>query len=1000
MLTNPVKYAVALVILIALVVFAYWPIVTMQDSLKWDMLDSFFPWRSFVADCAKNRVFPNWNPYQHLGYPIFADLRSIFYPEPWIIGLLGGYSMRWMHGLFVFYLTLAGLGMFKLSERFTPNAHAGMTVASAYVLSGFFVGHGQDMAAYISGAWMPWSLNYFIQLQEKPNWVSAWKLVFFTFLHFTGGYHALNIVFIYLLISIAVAFFIKRLLSKEIKVATRQLLINASAGVLSLITIAGLLVAYKQGAEHVGRLGGLSLKQVCVGLLAPQSLTSLLTPYGVTTLDNLSETDVTMQNVYVGLLMLIFFCVGLFSRKCLTQWVLLAFGLLCLFASLGPHTPVREFLYRYVPGMNLFRMSSFFAYFWQVAVLVTAGVGIEMVFTKPSAKPFKRSFYFILILTLTIGIIAYTTWPTASVFALRNVMNLEAVQQGFSFSQRLVIHSAIQLLILLAFWVLFRNTKWNSKPFWVGIFLLTTAEMGISTKLNYSTTIGGGHSPRELQAYIDKLPDGFPLPDITTELKWHTDATPDLGPLYHNTNILAKTISSDGYNSFQLQRFEDLTDNLKEVFMKALRRPATYAKGDSTIIRLKSFVPNEFVFNVQTAESDSITLQQMYFPGWIASVNGEVKDIQLANGNFPTVDIPQGQSVVSFAFKNPTLNKAMLVSLITLLIIIGLSVGFSLGFAGYSRMSSALFGFGLPLLVAVGSWLLYSHTEPSKNYKISNYLKLCSKIREANLDSKCSIVLQVDDSSLMDSLLKTMDIENPVIYAWDAGGEQLAKLSRLDSVATKSVLHVGWNEPPNPYVTELLSTTWPVTEVTDSDVGFAIMHSKGRSAKAIFKSSNDFERPNERWSYRDTATATMTNTFQGNYSWQISSGSLGSPAIKITGKELGLIDDLRFVFRTQCLIPESDVGLANLYIIIQRRGETVWETAKGLNEMAKGSRDWFPAMLIATPSLSIQAGDVIKAFVWGSEGKALYLDNMSFSVYGSQSKMLLSDNVVRPPFTF
>ena len=135
--------------LLTICVLAYWDIATFQDSLKWDMLDCYFPWRFFAAESIQNRVFPLWNPFQHLGYPIHADMRSVYYPEGFIVGLLGGYNLRLMSFIFVFYVTIAGFGFYHLASRFIKNKYAKITISAAYTLCGFFVGHGQEMFGVI-----------------------------------------------------------------------------------------------------------------------------------------------------------------------------------------------------------------------------------------------------------------------------------------------------------------------------------------------------------------------------------------------------------------------------------------------------------------------------------------------------------------------------------------------------------------------------------------------------------------------------------------------------------------------------------------------------------------------------------------------------------------------------------------------------------------------------------------------------------------------------------
>jgi len=72
MRNRPPTYRVYLVFL-AVTALAYWQVALLQNSLKWDVMDCYLPWRYHVGECLQNGIFPFWNPYTHCGYPIHAD---------------------------------------------------------------------------------------------------------------------------------------------------------------------------------------------------------------------------------------------------------------------------------------------------------------------------------------------------------------------------------------------------------------------------------------------------------------------------------------------------------------------------------------------------------------------------------------------------------------------------------------------------------------------------------------------------------------------------------------------------------------------------------------------------------------------------------------------------------------------------------------------------------------------------------------------------------------
>src|SRR3972149_5755237 len=143
-------------LLLLLTLFGYWQVAFMQYSMKWDMIDQFYPWRFFIGECLQNSILPLWNPYQCLGYPIHADPQSgAWYPFVWIIGLLSRYGLYSNQLEFVLHVFLAGVGMYKLANGLKLPNKVALLMAMSYLCSGFFVGNAQHFTFIISSAWVP-----------------------------------------------------------------------------------------------------------------------------------------------------------------------------------------------------------------------------------------------------------------------------------------------------------------------------------------------------------------------------------------------------------------------------------------------------------------------------------------------------------------------------------------------------------------------------------------------------------------------------------------------------------------------------------------------------------------------------------------------------------------------------------------------------------------------------------------------------------------------------
>ena len=182
-------------IIIAVGLVGYWQVAFMQNILKWDMVDQYFPWRYFVSESLRNGIFPQWNPYQHSGYPIHADPQSgVWYPIVWIISFVYGYDIYANQFDFVLHIILGGIGMFLLTRYFINNTEIAVLTGCCYMLSGFFVGNAQHLTYIVSGAWVPFILFYYLRMIQQNEWKDIVRVSLCFFMLLTGGYPAFTII--------------------------------------------------------------------------------------------------------------------------------------------------------------------------------------------------------------------------------------------------------------------------------------------------------------------------------------------------------------------------------------------------------------------------------------------------------------------------------------------------------------------------------------------------------------------------------------------------------------------------------------------------------------------------------------------------------------------------------------------------------------------------------------------------------------------------------------
>ncbi|HUY08100.1 MAG TPA: YfhO family protein, partial [Candidatus Dormibacteraeota bacterium] len=66
----------------------------------------------------------------------------------------------------------------------------------------------------------------------------------------------------------------------------------------------------------------------------------------------------------------------------------------------------------------------------------------------------------------------------------------------------------------------------------------------------------------------------------------------------------------------------------------------------------------------------TITRREMYFPGWIASVNGRAVPISRADSIFQAVPVPRGRSTIRFEYEPEYISAGLVAALVGLLLLL------------------------------------------------------------------------------------------------------------------------------------------------------------------------------------------------------------------------------------------------------------------------------------------------------------------------------------------
>ena len=681
---SPNIFSILLILIVP--VLALWQVSFCVNTMKWDMMDYYFPTRYFMSECFANNTMPWWCPYIHPGYPFYADPQSGFwYPFDFLIALTVGYNAYTLQAEFIVHLAIAALGIYKLLQTFGISKEATLAASVVYPLSGFFIGHSSHPTLVIGMAWMPFIFHYFISGLREQKLIRFIQTGLVLALCLTGGYVVFFVFACYALFFIFLFYTVKN--RKQEKYIQRNVFFGVALSVTFFLLCSGYLFSLYQVFPFLKRANALSLDIVNINSLSPKSLTSFLFPFASLANTTSFDTDITMRNIYSGLLLAPLMVVGLFSDTRKRNFLLLACGLFCLAAAMGKYLPVRGWLYYTLPFMKMFRHASIFRAFAIFCFLLLAANGLNAFFTRYS-NVLKKVFLFalaaeavVLLLVFCLAMKHENLWHTFRDFIYTNRIS-DFIENG-NIYKCLLIQGVLQLGLMTLMLPIFFFIK--EKKLAVAISLFWIADIMLAAQMNVHGTVVSDNRVSDFHTAVKNLPQGFPTPDLNRAVEsYGIYGSKELEPLVWNASILRKEPCNDGFNPFYLKQIAVFFDSpvskhtLKqpEIFLSdrinlldsidadaksgRLNNNSIYAEvvvanvasqNPKSELLLKEFKPGSVIATTKTEQISFLTLLQCQFEGWKVFVDEKEASIIKTNYAFMSVMLPAGEHQVSFEFK-------------------------------------------------------------------------------------------------------------------------------------------------------------------------------------------------------------------------------------------------------------------------------------------------------------------------------------------------------------
>ncbi|GET27138.1 YfhO family protein [Prolixibacter sp. NT017] len=643
-----------LLILLVAVLAAFWQVAFFRNTLKWDALDISFPWRFIITATAWHGELPLWNPFQFLGFSQHSDPQT-WYPVFWLFALAGKYTLYSLSLEFLLHIFLAGWGMFRLTRSRGLLPEVALFCSIGYMFSGFFVGNAQHLGWIISGAWLPFVFNAYLRFLEKEKPRHLALTVLYLFFLFTGGYLAFFVTTVYLLIGIFLWRTYREIRNKAFARLARQWKSHLLLGVIFSVVSAVVWFSLLDLIPAMHRGNGISLERALSVPFYPVDLLSLFFPAAQNYSRSFWIGDQSMINVFFGILPITLFVAWIFTKgKKRTEWWYFAGALFFLAVSLGQSLPLRTWLYYALPLFNYFRIPALFRLFFVFFSLLLAGTFLNRMIAHHKHRLRRMT---------AVALFVFALFASLLLFFLTGKPEDQALHAIFR-------QAVLEEILLFAFWYLIlRMKKSNWRLVLPGLIFI---DMLFAVQSNIRMSVIDDFRPAQTQAELNRLPKGFPIPDLNQRIATVRQRTPDIRPLWRNVPTFYKQISFDGYSPYQYRNWLALEDS--SVFREVINHPLLFFRkengNDSTRIVITGFGANYIEVDVSLKGPSELMYLQNFKNGWQAFIDGKATTIQPAYRSLMQTSVPAGEHHIRFRYHPNKVLAAFAVSAISFLLLL------------------------------------------------------------------------------------------------------------------------------------------------------------------------------------------------------------------------------------------------------------------------------------------------------------------------------------------
>jgi hypothetical protein len=689
-------------------------LVTGENTLVWDAEGFFAPAFTLVADHARAGEIVKWDPWSSAGSPDYAEPEfGAASPLAILVGFIGGGTEIAFRVYVLLFWYLGSIGILLLGRSLGLRPWAALAIALGVVFCGFYTGHAGHTSHIYSFAWIPWILWRFEVALNTLRWWPAIETGAFWGLSALGGYPELTILTAGLLFMWAAG---KYLCKPPGGTATHlpgplRRLLSFVALLAVVAFIGGTILSpsyvafFSEGHGYSDRVGPRPREEAVNSMPMPPSAVAT---FSSTYLDNINiyytrlwpTTDGAFTNVYLGALIPVLALLALLEPPVSAwRWWLLGIIMFSLLCAAGGQSPVRGWLYDYIPLTRYFRHPGEFPAYAMICLVVLALLGMQQLqaaMQNGSRDTFRRFVIAAVIVAAAAGatyvhVISGVTnrgplFQRATIFfaiAWMGAIGISIAALAAPRARRYLPALLVALAIadgLTSFSLASRATvsgKIGAREVWDHINAAHISSL--------DQTPAGLHRDLQFTRWPDNYPNNHNVPMRVATFKGYDVMTNRFKDDFINHPVLLDmSIGSErvwfaknaailppedsNYAAF-VRRSEEVgapvmlihpSQKMTDIRVRSLQQSEDL-QGPGEILRLAPaqrvpidllrYTPNQLELQVRCPGAGWLLVTDRWAPGWSARVNGRRAEVFGGDFIFRAVRVSAGQNTIRFSYR-------------------------------------------------------------------------------------------------------------------------------------------------------------------------------------------------------------------------------------------------------------------------------------------------------------------------------------------------------------